>query len=496
MPSKLKTAESILTEAKRDRDHHREWMDQLYRFCLPWRTRFGHSRTENDQGDLFDNTAMEALGDFASDMNGMVTPPWLDWIQIEPSRKLSQSDRKLIEAPIKDYKEKVFAEIRRSNFYEAGLEGYHDLAIGTVALQVQREQVGRPYICQSTPLTNLYVLRGMHGRVDAVIRQFKIWKKDVPTYYPDAKLPDSIANSKKPMEEIEVTECAWRNWDPQYTEAWDFLAYFKQTVLADDFFTGVGSCPFAVGRWRTDASTAWGIGPLYTALPTVRVLDELGYLVLKQANKVTDPPFFYDDDGVMNFDQGIVPGTAIPRLPGSKHDVLESGTNFEIGFFTQEDLRHQIKRALFQDKPEQRGDTPPTATQFLEEMAMTARRLPLGRLVDYQLQIFSRFAWLMEQDGALPKVELKGEVVDLVPYSPLLRNQQQDKVLIFNRFMEIANAQFGPEAVQLLVDPVKSLENLKKMLNEEGVVIRDQAELQGLMEKAAQGAQAMGALPQ
>jgi hypothetical protein len=68
---------------------------------------------------------------------------------------------------------------------------------------------------------------------------------------------------------------------------------------------GEGSCPIIVARWRTDSTTAWGVGPVYTILPTIKTLDQLAYLTLKYLNRVVDPVTFGPED--INLDQGLFP---------------------------------------------------------------------------------------------------------------------------------------------------------------------------------------------
>jgi hypothetical protein len=419
----------------------------------------------------------------------------MPWVEPKPSEMLDAATSRQIEAPLKQYRDKVFAEIARSNFYEAATEAYHDLAISTAVMQIQDGQPGRPRICQAIPLPTVYLLRGTYGEVGGVFRVFKARCSELPVYYGD-DLPAKYAAMavSKPEREYEVTECVWREWDPKVQESWNIVVYIGADVIRDKTVQGIGSSPLLTGRWRTDASTAWGLGPLYTALPTIRVLDELGYLVLKNLNRVVDPSGFYDEDGFTNLEQGLVPGRWVARLPGSKQDTIKSDQNFDLTFYSQDDMRHQIKRALFQDRPEQSGDTPPTATQWMDEKARTARRLPVGRLTTWQIQVFARFAYLMTQAGELAPVELNGRAISLTITSPLAKQLQQESVVLTMRFLDVAN-QYFPDAAKLLIDPQKTLEMIKKVMQEENVVIRSDEEIQKLVPMLMQGAQAMGAIP-
>jgi hypothetical protein len=100
--------------------------------------------------------------------------------------------------------------------------------------------------------------------------------------------------------------------------------------------------------------------------------------------------------------------------------------------FERDELRSVIRRAHYQDKPEQLGKTPPSATQWADERAERARRMgtPATNLVlELQIPIYTRFSYILERRGTLPKVVLNGQAVTLEPVSPLLRAQEQEEVI-------------------------------------------------------------------
>jgi hypothetical protein len=482
--------------ARQDRDRHRHRLDDIYRFAMPWRHRQGQSQPNQDDIDeIFDSTAMVCLSDFASDMLATFTPGYADWVDMKPVRALGRAEMRRIEAPLVEYQGVLFDEIRRSNFAEAAQEAYFDLASGTVAMLIQDLDPTRPIHCQAIPVVDLLIERGPFGGVDGRWREFHLRRADIAVLWPDARMPDDDggrAGADRQDMEICVTEGLWRDWSDRGTETWRYVVMTSSAVILDDVFRGAGCCPMIAARWMTDSTTAWGCGPLYTAMPDVKTVNKLNELILKSCDKAIDPPFVYDDDGVLNFQQGIVPGTAIPRMPGSTVDVLESRARFDVAYFSQDDLRMSIRRAMFQDKPDQRGKTPPTATQWLEEARQTARRMgaPAGRLItEWQYPIIQRFAWLLGRRGTLPKVELNGQIVALHPVSPLIRAQQQDVALRLDRFLEILGGRFGADAVNLLVDQFQAAGVLRQALGVDAFVMRDEAQVRQLIETAAQAAQ-------
>ena len=59
----------------------------------------------------------------------------------------------------------------------------------------------------------------------------------------------------------------------------------------------------------------------------------------------------------------------IPKAVGSTLEVIESKGKFDVLWLEMEDLRASVKRAHYQDGPDQPGKTPPTATQWADEAA-------------------------------------------------------------------------------------------------------------------------------
>jgi hypothetical protein len=491
----------MIAEAELDRQTHRAWHDDVYRYCMPWRRRFNNTRQQHDQDDLFDSTAIEALSDFSADMQTTFTPVEDDWLDVEPAQNLAEFTKNQIAPQLKAYKDAIFAEIRRSNFHEASQEAYPDLGAGTCSMVIQDRDINQPIQCQAVPITDLLMIRGVNGGVDGRIRVIANMKlRDIRGSYPNAKISEELAKriAANPGGIAKVHECCWRLWDQVGVERWQYVLLIDGKEAESDIWTGAGSAPLITARWRTDSTTAWGIGALYVVLPTIKTLDQLNYLILKHLSFVVDPVMFYDDDGTINLDNGLTPGDAIPRAMGSKIDLFESEADFNTAFFERKDMQQDIKRALFQDKPQQTGDTPPTASQWMDQKAEIARRMgaPIGRLTtEWQWAIFQRFAYLLEKRGVLPKVELNGKVVRLRPQSPLVKAQRQQKVMLADRLMQMIAQSFGPEMAPLIIDAIQTSKNLQDQLGDTIVKLRTDADISQFIEKAAAMAQQAGMLP-
>lgn len=491
-------------EAQIDKDLHLPWIRDLYRFTMPWRRRPGEQQQTNDQDELFDQTAQEALADFAGDMQDNLTPIDDDWIALEPAPGMSAADAAQLAPLLQGVQTAVFSEIRRSNLYEATLEAYPDLAIGTASLCIQDLGVlTEPIHCLAVPLTDLLLTRGVYGGVDFRAREIPAMKRrDLAVNYPHAMTEDLLRSAEAdPAGTVCVKECWWRLWDkPNYGERWQYVLLIDSQYAAAAEYEGDGSCSLIAARWKTDSTTAWGIGSLYTALPGIKTLDELSYLVLKQLSFAVDPARTYDNDGTINPENGVDPGTWLPRMPGSKIDTLGSDADFDTTFFSREDMQKGVKRALFQDGPVQTGDTPPTAFQWADQKAAKAKRMgaPFGRMkTEWQMAIFVRFVYLLQNRGVIPKgFNLRSPKIRVVPQSPLILASQQHKAATASQMLQGLGAMFGPQALSVLVKAPETAAAIQKALGDKLVQLNSPAEVQTMMQQAAQAAQAAAQPPQ
>lgn len=483
-----------LARAELDWNRHRRRLDDVYRYALPWRHRSGNSQPSDYIDDIFDETLMVTIEDFAADMMNVFTPQKAEWVDVRPVRRMGAGEQNQIRNALAEYKAVLFEEMQQSNLTTALQEAYLDLSPGTMALAIQDIAGSEPIHCEAIPTPDLRLDRGPWGTVGGRFRSRKMRLEDVSVLWPAARHPHERSLSGDA--EAEVVDGLWRDWSVPGTERWTYAVLVDGVKVLRSEFEGEGSCPIVVARWSRDPTTAWGIGPGYRVLPAVKAANHIKYLTLKNLDKNVDPITSFEDDGVMNLDTGLEAGLWLPRASGSKPpEVIEPKGKFDLGVYELDDLRSAIKRAHYQDEPEQLGKTPPTATQWADEAAKRARRMgtPATNLVhELQYPIVKRFAYLLEQRGVLPKVRLGGEEIRLQPVSPLLRAQEQEEVVRIDRFLEILSVRFGPQAVQALVKMPPTVRKLAERMGIPVDLVNSEAEMQAMMERLAEMAQQAG----
>lgn len=497
----LKEFNDRFSRAQTDKLRVRPRHEDIYRLVMPHRHIQDGTGPQDSLDEIFDSTAIDATADFASDILNAFTPPFTDeWVKLKPTESLrlrDAADEALLDQQIAAYKLVLWQAISESNLAKAARECYRDLAVGTMAMLIQDVHPSLPIECTCIPVSDLYLDRGPGGCIDGRFRRFKVRAGLVPIMWKGASWPHGPINADA---EIEVTEGMWRDWSDRGTEKWTFALVTGGDVLLDAQYVGEGSCPMIVCPWDIDGSTAWGFGPLYNALPDIKTVNKAVELVLRNADRAIDPVVTYPDDGVIDVSQGVSAGDWIPVAQGSEPKALETHARFDVGYLQIEKLQHQIKRALFQDKPEQLGRTPPTATQWLDQARETSRRMgaPAGGLVvDWQFAIVRRFAHLLAVRGTLPPVKFGSHgVVRLTPTSALVRSGEQEKGRRLQAVVGEIVQMFGPQQAMLIID---SAAYATARAKEEGVddlnVIRTPDQVKQLVQQGMAMAQQAGVLP-
>jgi hypothetical protein len=483
-----------IKRAVADRRRHADWIDETLRLAMPTYRRIEDSTTADDrnfeQDDLFDTTLQTTVEDFASDMISTFTPRHDRWVLFEPAEDLSEGERAYIRPQLQQIGNAVFAEIERSNYWEAAQECFAFWAVSAMGVAVSDMGPLNPLHFQPIEIPDLVLERGPDGSIHGRWRQMKLTKAEQRAMF-GAMFGDAFpAPGRERDSKQTVYEGCDRDWSTPGVERWHYriIVNGEQRVLRT--YESAGSCPIIVCPFRQQSDSAWGPGPAHKATPLARVLDELAYLNLKALQKSVDPPYSHEEDGMSNYDAGVEAGKWYARAPGSSApEPLMADMRFDASFFQADLMRQAIKRALYQDRPEQPGMTPPTATQWADELAWNTRRkeLPRDRCVrEWVLPIIERVAWIKAQRGELPEVKLKGgRVVNVRPVSPLSKAKDLEDMNLTGQVLGLTQLVGQAKSQGVPVNVLATTENLIRTARERHIVMMTEEEIAAEMAAAA-----------
>ena len=200
----------------------------------------------------------------------------------------------------------------------------------------------------------------------------------------------------------------------------------------------------------------WGRGPLMNALPAIKTCNLVVQMVLENAQMSIAGLYNMDDDGAVNVDTiELVPGTIIPRAPGSRGiEAVQAGGRFDVAGLVLDEQRANIKRALYNDMLGNPNRTPMSATEVAERMADLSRQIgsAFGRLMgEFIFPVIQRVVFILKDLGTIKLPVVNGREVKVIATSPLARAQDQEDIMNVDRLIVFVQKNFGPQMVNLFI---------------------------------------------
>ncbi|WP_170759978.1 portal protein [Ruegeria lacuscaerulensis] len=474
---------------------------EVYKFCFNGREDewVGKRGANREPAEIFADVVANVAEDFYGDLFHTMTPENEPWVGFQPGVAIPEEDVDSVKEQIEAREKKLEKSIQASNYYDEGPTAFQDAVFGTVALWADRPSLSSPIVFEAVPCSEIYLILGPNGIEDR-FRRKKYYYRDLKVLFPDAnfpkKLEDKIKNASQTAK-AEVIRGFWRDYSDPGNPVWrQEIKIDKQSVGLAKELGPDGSCPLIVGRFNAVPNSPWGRGPARRMLPTLRVLDELTRMNLENMDHTLDPAIVYPHDGILDLSDGLEAGIAYPKAPGNGNDIERiGGGDLDYGFFTEERIEERVRDGFYRDF-QQRGKTPPSASQYMGEEQKQIRRMarPSGKLwKELGVGVLKRVEWLETQSGGSLEGEkpitINGNAVTIRPISPLERAQAREKVLVAQQIMGIAQENLGPEQAGLMIDGPATIENIKEVMKDKIVKVRSQEQIMQI----AQAMQAQGA---
>ncbi len=454
----------LFAEAEAERSKIASRYDEATGFALPGRQ--GFSKTA-DTGQQYDDTAIQAVPEFSSTIQQGIMPNYSRWASHMAGVLIDDADEaKELSVALEQVDHYIFDLINSSNAHTEVNESLIDLSLGTGMLRLDPGLGTHPLNCRSVPQRSFYFTVGVDGQPDAIFEERDLTLSQIDVDYPDADIPDDITRQEKRGVDVapakhRVLEAWRRDWtDPKAQRKQMALLFPDQKwhIAYEEEHTGAGCSPY-IGpfRWSKGAGEAWGRGPLFNVLPSLRTVNFAMSALLEHSDLAIAGIWTAEDDGVINVDTvRLEPGTIIPKAPGSKglENILPGG-RFDMQQFMIEEMRKNIKRALYADQLGDPDKSPKTATEVTQRMAVLSRAIgsSFGRLVvELVTPFLERTIYILKEKGLVKMPTVDGKNISLLPSSPLAQSQRFDDIDAFDRFSGLVQSRFGPESVPLEID--------------------------------------------
>ena len=493
--------------AKAKRSNFVDVFEECYEYALPQRESFYHEVSGQRRDDkIFDETAVVGVQEFASRLQSGLVPNFARWADLSAGSEIPKEQREAINNDLDEVTEYVFEILQNSNFSQEIHESFMDLAVGTGVLVCEEGDAINPVRFSAIPLPHVILDTGPDDQIDHVFRERKNIRFDMlKMMYPKSQFNSELEGlvSNQSDKTTTVLEIVCRDYARVNEEAYYHYAICMTTksVLMKRRMEGIGSNPFICFRWSKCAGEVYGRGPLFNALSAIKTTNLTIEMILENAQMSISGIYQMEDDGVVNPDTiNLVPGTIIPKAMGSSGlQPINAAGNFDVAQLVLNDMRNNIKRALYNDMLGDPNRTPASATEVAERMADLSRRIgsAFGRLqVEMVQPVLQRVIYILKKQGRIDLPTVNGREVRIKSVSPLSQAQANQDITSVARFLELAQGAFGPEMMQILINGEETAAYLAKKFGVPDSLVRDAEERQQIVAFMQQMQESQAQAPQ
>ena len=404
----------------------------------------GDKRTEL----IFDSSPIQAVELLAASLHGMLTNPSTPWFSLRYKDEGLDSDDEA-KLWLEGVTDTMYTAFNRSNFQQEIFELYHDLiTFGTAAMFIEEDQTDLLKF-STRHINEIFITENDKGRIDTVYRKFKITLRAAAQQF-GSSLSEEAKNKveKDPFDEIDILHAVYprQDFDPRKKdkENMEFESVYLEYKNGNELSVGgFVEFPFVVPRYLKASHEIYGRSPAMTALPDVKMLNEMSKTTIKAAQKQVDPPLLVPDDGFL-LPVRTVPGGLNFYRSGTRDRIepLNIGANNPLGLNMEEQRRTAIRNVFYVDQLLLQQGPQMTATEVIQRNEEKMRLLGpvLGRLQSELLKpmIDRCFAILLRNNQFAPAPEfLSGPDIEIEYVSPLAKAQKGTELTSITRAIEI-----------------------------------------------------------
>ena len=406
------------------------------------------ARGDKRMEQVFDSSPIQAVELLAASLHGMLTNPSTPWftLRFKDEDIENEDEAKLW---LEEATATMYTAFNRSNFQQEIFELYHDLiTFGTAAMFIEEDD--DDIIKFSTRHINeVFIAENDKGRIDTIYRRFNISARAAIQKFGDAVSSDVQGKAKKnPYDEVEILHAVYprSEFNPNKKDKANmpFESVYMEYKNGNELSVGgFKEFPFVVPRYLKASNEIYGRSPAMTALPDVKMLNEMCKTTIKAAQKQVDPPLLVPDDGFL-LPVRTVPGGLNFYRSGTRDRIepLNIGANNPLGLNMEEQRRDSIRAVFYVNQLMMQDGPQMTATEVIQRNEEKMRLLGpvLGRLQSELLKpLIDRVFAILFRNNMLPPAPefLSGRDIEIEYVSPLAKAQKSSELQSIMRAIEI-----------------------------------------------------------
>ena len=463
----------------------------------------GDKRTEL----VFDSSPIQAVELLAASLHGMLTNPSTPWFSLRyKDQGLDMDDEAKLW--LEGVTETMYTAFNRSNFQQEIFELYHDLiTFGTAAMFIEEDQ-GDLLKFSTRHINEIYITENDKGRIDTVYRKFKITLRAAAQQFGTFLSEEAKTKVEKdPFDEIDILHAVYprQEFDPRKKDKknMEFESVYVEYKNGNELSVGgFVEFPFVVPRYLKASHEIYGRSPAMTALPDVKMLNEMSKTTIKAAQKQVDPPLLVPDDGFL-LPVRTVPGGLNFYRSGTRDRIepLNIGANNPLGLNMEEQRRTAIRNVFYVDQLMLQQGPQMTATEVIQRNEEKMRLLGpvLGRLQSELLKpmIDRCFAILLRNNQFAQAPDfLSGQDIEIEYVSPLAKAQKGTELSSITRAIEILGSLANVAPVFDYINFDALVKHVADLVGVPQKVLKLQSQVNAEREQAAQQQEQMAQMQQ
>ena len=492
-------AKNLLKRFDRLKSQRQNWeshWQEVADYMQPRKADVTKSRSKGDKRTelIFDSSPLQSVELLAASLHGMLTNPSTPWFSLKFKEEDIENEDEAKEW-LESATETMYAAFNKSNFQQEIFELYHDLiTFGTAAMFIEEDD--EDILKFSTRHINeMYIAENEKGRIDTVFRKFKLSARAAIQQFGEVSANIATTAKKDPYEEVEILHAVYPRADfnpkKQDKSNMPFESVYLEAGTGEELsVSGFREFPFVVPRYLKASHEIYGRSPAMTALPDVKMLNEMSKTTIKSAQKQVDPPLLVPDDGFI-LPVRTVPGGLNFYRSGTRDRIepLNIGANTPLGLNMEEQRRNSIRNAFYVNQLMMQNGPQMTATEVIQRNEEKMRLLGpvLGRLQSELLKplIDRVFAILIRKNlFAQPPEFLSGRDIEIEYVSPLAKAQKSSELQSIMRAIEIMGSLSNVAPVFDHINMDKLVRHLADIVGVPQKVLKPQSELNAERQQA------------
>lgn len=417
-------------------------------YVLPQRATFTRTVSPGQKRNqyIYDGTAPWACEQLANGLHAMLNNPMARWfflsvpdIELKARRDVSEWLQVVTRIMYDEFSP------TRSNFHPQIHEIYLDLSAFGLGVLYEEEAPAGGVRFQAYHLNDCLIDEDAFGVVDTLFREFRYTLRQVAQRWGVGKLTESQRRTlnEKPGTEVDIVHAVMprEDYDPSkrnkqgkpYASLWIMRdGEVSNTLLAEG---GYDSFPYQVPRWSKRTLEKYANSAAMTALPDIRMANEMKFTLIRSAQKMVDPPLQVPDDGFMGPVKTMPGGiNYFRRNSQDRIEPLETGARPDLGVDLMTRVQQDIMRAFYMDAfyLTQDSDGVNVKATFVQQRREERFRQLAGILSRLQNELhgklIDRTFEILYKQGAFPSPPpvLEGVNLEIEYVSPIARAQRTE----------------------------------------------------------------------